>query len=85
MAKNGVRPIDTSGEIYLYCVMTINEASRIFGVSIQTLHYHINIGNIAARKSGGVWLLSVLSLLKYYQLPPMPETVKKIVRLYDLD
>lgn len=52
-------------------VVTLTEAAERACVRPQTLMYHIDRGNLAARKSGHVWLISLASLHALYK-PPAP-------------
>lgn len=53
-------------------VVTLTEAAERACVRPQTLMYHIDRGNLAARKSGHVWLISLASLHALYKPPTAP-------------
>lgn len=56
------------GDQALSEVVTIQEAMKIAHTGYSTLHYHITHGNINARKTDRVYLISLKSLLSYYNL-----------------
>lgn len=56
-------------------VVTAASAARLYGVYRSTITYAIDAGNVAAVKCGGVWLVSVPSLVAWFG--PIPENCTK--------
>ena len=64
--KDTLKPIGLDS---LYNVMTLSEASEKYHISVDTLREHIECGNLTARKSRYIILVSVESLNRYYKSP----------------
>lgn len=61
-------------------VLTIHEASALWFKHPRTLRYHIDKGNITARQSGKLWLISRDSLIAYYGHTPLIKRYPKNLR-----
>ena len=44
----------------------------MYGRDRKTMLYAINANNLAARKEGGIWLISTASLMAYWDRPTYP-------------
>ena len=55
-----------------YNVVTLREASHMWGVSRHQLMMSIYQGRLSARKSCGTWLVSVKSMLNLFGEPNHP-------------
>lgn len=64
-------------EQILELVVTRAEACRITNRSPKVIQYAIDAHNIAARKVGGTWLVSIDSLLLNFPLDRPKKTVNK--------
>lgn len=69
-------PYPPPGHRDLQSVFTIKEAASLWFKHPSTLRYHIDKGNLAARKSGKLWLISKDSLIAYYGHSPLIRTQK---------
>lgn len=54
----------------IYSVVTIAEASRMWGRSQTAFINAIMRGHVVARKSGRTWLINTHSILIHYGYPP---------------
>lgn len=61
--------LNQHGEQALCEVVTIAEAARLWHYHHTTFRYAVDSGNVAARKSGNIWLISVSSIIAYYGRP----------------
>ncbi len=52
-------------------VLTITEAAALWFKHPDTIRQHIDVGNLAARRSGKIWLISRDSLVAYYGHSPL--------------
>jgi excisionase family DNA binding protein len=66
-----------SGSPKLAELVTVSEASALWGRSRDTIYGHIARGNLAARQSGTIWLISKDSLIELYGHSPLIKTRKK--------
>lgn len=62
------------GQDELDAVLDVRSAAELVCVRPRTIHYHIQRGNINARRYGSVWCVSRTSLLDYYSLTATYET-----------
>ncbi|MFC1959248.1 helix-turn-helix domain-containing protein [Chloroflexota bacterium] len=58
--------------MHLNTVTTLANACRMYGKDRKTVAYAIDAGNLAARKEGGIWLISNASLMDYWGRPTCP-------------
>jgi len=61
---------------YLKFVTTVAGACRMYDKPRRTIQYAIDTGNIAALKDGGVWLISIPSLVARWGWP-LPENLQE--------
>ena len=47
-------------------VVTITEACELYGVDHKSVVDAIDVNNLAARKSGGIWLISTTPLMVFW-------------------
>lgn len=57
---------------YLKHVTTLSQACRMYRKSRSAMMYAIDAGNVAAMQDGGVWLVSIPSLIREFGMPPLP-------------
>lgn len=62
---------------HLNLVTTLAEACRMYGKDRKTVLYAIDTGNLAARKEGGIWLISTASLMSYWGRPTYPRRCER--------
>lgn len=67
---------DPPGHQRLGDLLTINEAAALWFKERSTIEYHIQRGNLAARQSGSIWLISKNSLIAYYGHSPLIQRKK---------
>lgn len=66
------QPPAADGKLYkLSDLITIREAAALWLRHPTTIMYHIERGNLAARQSGTIWLISKQSLIDYYGHSPL--------------
>lgn len=58
-------------------LLTINEAAALWLKSRDTIYGHIMRGNLTARQSGTIWLISKDSLIELYGHSPLIRISKK--------
>jgi len=58
-------PIGNYSDVLL-AVVDVKEAAALVHVHPRTILYHIDKGNVTARKTSRTWLISVPSLQAYY-------------------
>lgn len=61
-----------AGAEHLVMVCSVSEAAKLFNVSPQTIYYHIRENNLAYRSYPGGYVISIASLIAYYQHYPAP-------------
>lgn len=56
----------------LHQIVTVSEAARLACVSRDTIHYHVERGNLNYRHTDRVYLITLESLVKLYKLKNTP-------------
>lgn len=69
MTKQVDKKTKIEGEGDLYSVLSIAEAAALWGVSPATVRYHIDRGNIVARKCGHTVIVPSVCMVALYGLP----------------
>jgi len=58
--------VNRAGEQDLYAVVSVREAAQLVYRSPRTIRHHIDAGNLAARRLGHDYIISLASLRAYY-------------------
>ena len=66
MIRQRPHPFRHTHQLELERVITLAEAAEHYCVHPQTLRYHIDRGNLTARRSGNAWLIHRASLDRLY-------------------